>query len=336
NKNESIRLHSAKWQHLLSFIPSNQITDDQKINLFTQSLSDKGLRSTLITYIDIKEVNKVEDVITKAIEIENKARLIDYKDTVQHTIQAKSAVPDDPMEVDYYEKSKYNHTKKPFKGKQKLYSHKKGDKKEKSHKFNHKQHNKKNEKNDNVPRGYDKQGNPLCGHCGGRHYNFKCDQNNISTIDTKDDNDHVELTSSINTIDAKPVHAVNTINSYTPTTPISIANQIIHALWDTGAGLSAVSSDVCIKLGLTVHKENITKYTDVNQKSTSTMGTTTIEIFSQHIQFHVIQGLARDVIIGWDLMTKWKVEINTFTKTISIHTNMKTTTVGYFTTADSE
>ncbi|GAN05320.1 conserved hypothetical protein, partial [Mucor ambiguus] len=108
----SIRIHSAQWLHLLNFLPKNHLSDDRKIAQFTQSLHDRSLRSTLVAFVEIKEIKSVEEVIAKAIDIESKAKLLSIDDNFSSgQAEVKAHVPDDPMEVDYVNKQKQSSKK---------------------------------------------------------------------------------------------------------------------------------------------------------------------------------------------------------------------------------
>ncbi|KAI7890201.1 uncharacterized protein EV154DRAFT_399439, partial [Mucor mucedo] len=74
-KGESVKLYSAHWKHLLSLLPANHLEECQQILLFTQGILNDGLRTYLITYSDVKELDTMKAVIEKAINLETKARL---------------------------------------------------------------------------------------------------------------------------------------------------------------------------------------------------------------------------------------------------------------------
>ncbi|GAN11815.1 hypothetical protein MAM1_1024c11422 [Mucor ambiguus] len=210
SKQESIKLHSAEWQHLLSLLPINHISDTHQISLFTQSLYDRGLRATLTAYVELAKVTTVHEVITKAIDFEHKARLNDtLDDHAQFTGPHTQYTRDDPMEVDYVNRSlsyKDRSTKRPFqKSKQS---------------FNSKPHPRFPP--DPVLRLYNKQGQPVCGHCFGKHRNYECpiQASSVHHTDTIEEPAEepglvdLETPVPLNHIRATPTHGTHTNQQY--------------------------------------------------------------------------------------------------------------------------
>ncbi|KAK4520564.1 uncharacterized protein ATC70_006441 [Mucor velutinosus] len=330
-KQESIKLHSAKWKHLLSLLPDNHISDAHQISLFTQSLHDRGLRATLTAYVELAKVTTVQEVITKAIDFEHKARLNDNTDEQAHFSGSHTqSTMDDPMEVDYVNSSnsyKDKSTKRPFRNSKKS--------------FNSKPRSRFPP--DPVPRLYNKQGHPVCGHCFGEHRNYECptQASSVHQTDTiehpEDDSGLMELGSPVplNHIRATSMHAIRTTqhDSFTPTTKIVIGDHTIHALWDTGSAITAMDYDTCVTLQLTIDNNQIISYTDVNNRTAQTMGITKLNLFGYETKFHGIRGLARQAIIGWDFMCRFQVNMNTKLKMFTLQTDNHLINLHYETTA---
>jgi hypothetical protein len=196
----------------LLLFPNLKIPASQQVRLFIQYLYNKSLRSTLVTYIDIKEIREVDLVIKKAISLEEGARLAEEEvnDQVQNDTRK-----DDPMAIDFMQQKKYQGKKNVFKRPK-----------------NKKGYNQASE----PPKLYDKHGNPVCEYCQGHHRNYECKQNTngkhnkyqITQVETetKNNNDLVELQS----IKAKQVNYITYSKSVTPITVIKLGSNSIIAL----------------------------------------------------------------------------------------------------------
>lgn len=131
------------------------------------------------------------------------------------------------------------------------------------------------------------------------------------------------------------MHAIrsNQQTSFTPTTKVMIGDHTIYALWDTGSAITAMDYDICVTLKLTIDSTQIISYSDVNNRTAQTMGITRLELFGYETKFHVIRGLARQAIIGWDFMCRFQVNINTKHKMFTLQTDNHHITLHYETTA---
>lgn len=72
-KEESVKLYSAHWKHLVSLLPKKYLTAGQQIQLFNQGILNDGLRKSLIRYSEFKDRDTIEAVIKKAIDLETEA-----------------------------------------------------------------------------------------------------------------------------------------------------------------------------------------------------------------------------------------------------------------------
>lgn len=98
---EPTRLFNAKWQHLLSLLPKDHLTDEQQVVLYTKALYNQGVRTTLVTYMELSNITKVSKLIKKALQIGDKARLNTINNNDNSTGSNTTSEIEDPMEIDY-------------------------------------------------------------------------------------------------------------------------------------------------------------------------------------------------------------------------------------------
>jgi hypothetical protein len=92
---------------------------------------------------------------------------------------------------------------------------------------------------------------------------------------------------------------------------------VLHALWDSGFSITTMSLDAVNKLKWSIEETRKVQYQDFNKNTAWSTGTTTLALFGQKISVHVIQGLARDVIIECDIMHTWDAQISIKQKLLS-------------------
>lgn len=320
---ESIRLHAAKWEHLLSLI-TDKFSAQTKISFFIQSLEQRDTRLTLTSLVAALNINTVDDVIQQAINLEVRAKLLD----VPETVETNSDVV--PMEIDYINR----HNNKQYSSKKKQFNnYNNHNNKLKGHGNAHQQQSEK------APRLYDRHGNPVCGYCFQQHRTIDCSQHqgkrrfaknskkyNVHTVDTISVTQEgvVNLDAPMrvvnsDTIVAQPsINHVNYQHTNTPISYLSIGKTKIQILWDTGSAITCIAKSVTDKLKLPIDKSQIILYTDVNRNANKTHGVIKLDVFNTTLKLHVIDELARDVIIGYDTMRLWKAMIDTTGQVISL------------------
>lgn len=72
---ESIRLYAAKWEHQSSLL-LDHMDEERQMYLFLQSLAERDFRLALFTWIDTATPTKFEQLIQKAIQMEEKANFL--------------------------------------------------------------------------------------------------------------------------------------------------------------------------------------------------------------------------------------------------------------------
>ncbi|KAG1037607.1 hypothetical protein G6F43_012826 [Rhizopus delemar] len=327
---EFIRLHAAKWEHLLSLI-TDKYSEQTKISFFIQSLDQRDTRLTLTSLVASMNLSHLSQVIDQAINLEVRAKLLDSPEI----IDTKADII--PMEIGHVSRASHN---KGYNNKKKQYhNYNKGP--PQHYQANH-QH--KPQQSKVAPRLYDRHGNPVCGHCFELHRTIDCRQHqsskrpsfsnnnrryNVHSVDAN----HVEQDGSVNldapinvvrtdTMVAQPsINHVNFQHSNTPISFLSIGNLKIQTLWDTGSAITCIARGVAEQLKLPIDRSQVILYTDVNKNANRTHGLIKLDIFNTTLKLHVIDDLARDVIIGFDTMQLWKAIVDTTTQTISLRIN---------------
>ncbi|KAG1133424.1 hypothetical protein G6F37_013294 [Rhizopus arrhizus] len=91
---QSIRLHATDFEYLLSLITENY-TEDTKITMFIQSLDKAETRLSLIALQAALGLTTLDQIIAKAIEVEDRARLQDQPQTQQEEEYVKDTMQGD-------------------------------------------------------------------------------------------------------------------------------------------------------------------------------------------------------------------------------------------------
>lgn len=272
---ESIRLHAAKWEHLLSLI-SERYSENTKISYFIQSLDQRDTRLTLTSLVTALNINRLSEVIRQAIDLEVRAKLLDAPELADDNNVAT------PMEIDYvgkYHGKRHNNKFNKQRGQTQQPHYNNNyhpQRNNQHHKFNGNTNNPK-QQGTQVPRLYNKQGDPVCGYCFKLHRTIDCNQyqkgrknhsserHSIHTTEAINVEQHqVDLEEPIkvvqtNTIVAQSINYVNFQHTNTPLSFIQIDNAKITALWDTGSTITCVSSEVAHLLKLKIDTTKSTK-----------------------------------------------------------------------------
>ncbi|KAG0751254.1 hypothetical protein G6F62_013405 [Rhizopus arrhizus] len=82
-----------------------------------------------------------------------------------------------------------------------------------------------------------------------------------------------------------------------------------------------MAKGVAERLKLPIDKSQVILYTDVNKNANKTHGLIKLDVFNTTLKLHVIDDLARDVIVGYDTMQLWKAVVDTSTQTIALCIN---------------
>ncbi|SAL98879.1 hypothetical protein [Absidia glauca] len=195
------------------------------------------------------------------------------------------------------------------------------------HKNQQRRHNPNASGSANLKMAWTDDGKPICDHCNkvghkttkcfknrrekakqGNHINSNMHamvaDNNIATV-TPDSNDQGTSSS---------IHHVSATKLQSPHINLDVRGFKIKALIDTGAEISAINSDTCHRLKLPINTSNTITYQDINKNKASTMGMAQLVIFGKTVVFHVIKGLPKEMVIGWDLITALNGIINTSTQ----------------------
>lgn len=100
--NESVRLHAAKWEYLLSLI-SYTYTQYTQITYFIQSLDQRDTKVTLTPLVAALKIINVTEVISQAINLEVCPKLLEEPETIRTPSSGDHRRPGDPtpMDLDY-------------------------------------------------------------------------------------------------------------------------------------------------------------------------------------------------------------------------------------------
>lgn len=299
-KHETIKLHSAKWKHLLSLLNANEIDNQSQKILYIQSLFQDSVRTLLANNpsldiytlihqsIIITEHAGLESCIQSASQETSKGKQIDTNNDVQ------------PMEIDYFGRFKHRiHSKW----------------KKMPHASYNKQHNIKPQQQ-GPPRLYDKQGRAICGYCKKLHRTIDCNQysktsqhRNVNNVEV---NNSVDITNpTVYTVDV--IHASSTINhlqkfrssdNATPISDLMCDGKQVTIMWDTGAQMDCMAYDLAIDLKLPFNADDSITYNNVDLITNQTAGTVELKLFGEIVKFNVLQKMTHKIIIGsrtvWD------------------------------------
>lgn len=94
-------------------------------------------------------------------------------------------------------------------------------------------------------------------------------------------------------------------------------------MWDTGAEITGIRKNVAEKLSVTLDREKIIPYRDVNGNISYTCGVAAWTFCGVTLSAHVIEGLSHTIIIGWDTITTLEGIVDSKTKTININVKNK-------------
>ncbi|CEP06964.1 hypothetical protein [Parasitella parasitica] len=288
---QSIREHATGW-----FLQYRIILNSRAIfpvadarTMFIQSFHDLGFRATFTAAVANSLQVTMHSLVDLALKIgENLSPSDDSHDVKTDT----TTTSEDPIEVDYVRgKPTSKSPRKPRYNKQTT------------------------KKYEGVPRLYDRHGNPVCGHCQGSHRNIDCSKerssksSTVEALDTADDDDLVEI-GAIQGHYVQHIMSTST-SSFTPTSDVVISGRTVSALWDSGSAITVISNRLCKSLSLTVDPTEVMQYVDVNNVVNSTVGTVHLSLFGDTITIQVVEGLARDLIFGFNLMNRWNVVLYT-------------------------
>lgn len=253
-KNETIKLHSAKWKHLRSLLQDNEIDETSQKIFYIQSLYHDSVRNLLAdsTTVDIDAIILLSIQITDNAGLELGVKLMPA-DPILATNSGVNSGPE-PMEIDHIGK-----------GKQRGNS---------NWKFSKKYINKQNKFD--VPRLYDKQGRPVCGHCQELHRNIDCKKKKEQQVNS------VEVERNSVNLDTPTIRSVNHIEAYSAvnltqqqrssdkTNPISdlmYNGMKVSVLWDTGAQMDCMSLKLAGQFNLPIDKSKAQYYSNVDNLS---------------------------------------------------------------------
>lgn len=293
-------------------------------------------------------IDKLSRVIRRAIELEVKAKLLDAPELADNNSDVI------PMDIDYV--NKYQ-DKKKFKNNKRHNNNREQFQQSSRNNSNGNQSNyqrsNKNQQNSQAPRLYNKQGDPVCGYCYKLHRTIDCNQHqrnsrnqnfsrqkihSANPILVEDNQVVLEAPTSVvqaNTIVAQPINYVNSFHANTPLSFIQVDNTRITALWDTGSAITCVSNDVAQLLKLKIDTSNTILYTDVNKNVNRSHGQVKLSMFTTTVTLHVIDNMARDIIIGFDTMKKWKAVIDVDKSVVAIRIKDKAHSVEFTENKDS-
>ncbi|SAM00713.1 hypothetical protein [Absidia glauca] len=301
---ESISLYAAKWiyQHSLLNVHYSQ---EMQIDLFVESLARQDLQLTLFSLVEMAHLETLNQVIQKALKLEEKTKMRSLAPQA-----VKDRTGDDPMDIDYVSTSS-----------------KKGRSQQSRH---HQQRS--NSNNTNQRRAYDKHGNPICDLCDEKHRTINCSryrrpksrrhtnhhrqaQVNMAETDTNEA-PRADIvvdsfqTSSVNELSLDISHLEQHQHHRLPSSALKYGSMTISVLWDSGSAITAINDVTATHLNLPINKDESIPYRDVNSNIKSTLGTAPLNIFGTTVTAHVIKGLAKSLIIGWNTMASWKVSLD--------------------------
>jgi hypothetical protein len=178
-------------------------------------------------------------------------------------------------------------------------------------------------------RAYDKDGNPICDFCSGKHRTIDCyskknpfrsnnsnksygqrnrqRQTNIHHIDweptQQEDQSVQQQDNNVNSTSADVSHIVRETNKPLPSTEICINDITVPILWDSGPAITGISTQLAQQLQLSVDNSETIMYRDVNIAVNETIGTVSLHPYNYTVKAHVISGLPKPLVIGWDTIT---------------------------------
>ncbi|KAG0739642.1 hypothetical protein G6F23_008820 [Rhizopus arrhizus] len=317
------------------------IEEENRLLLKQLRSYQRDTRLTLTSLVTALNINRLSEVIRQAIDLEVRAKLLDAPELADDNNVAT------PMEIDYvgkYHGKRHNNKFNKQRGQTQQPHYNNNyhpQRNNQHHKFNGNTNNPK-QQGTQVPRLYNKQGDPVCGYCFKLHRTIDCNQyqkgrknhsserHSIHTTEAINVEQHqVDLEEPIkvvqtNTIVAQSINYVNFQHTNTPLSFIQIDNAKITALWDTGSTITCVSSEVAHLLKLKIDTTKSILYTDVNKNVNRSHGQVKLNMFNTTITLQVIDNMARDVIIGFDTMIKWKAIINVDEQIVAIKANNQT------------
>ncbi|KAG1136977.1 hypothetical protein G6F38_011651 [Rhizopus arrhizus] len=285
------------------------IEEENRLLLKQLRSYQRDTRLTLTSLVTALNINRLSEVIRQAIDLEVRAKLLDAPELADDNNVAT------PMEIDYV--GKYHSKRHNNKFNKQQQSHYKNNnnlqRNNQQHKFNGNTNNPK-QQGTQVPRLYNKQGDPVCGYCFKLHRTIDCNQyqkgrnkhsserHSIHTTEVINVEQHqVDLEEPIkavqtNTIVAQSINYVNFQHTNTPLSFIQIDNAKITALWDTGSTITCISSEVAHLLKLKIDTTKSILYTDVNKNVNRSHGQVKLNMFNTTITLQVIDNMARDKI----------------------------------------
>ena len=97
----------------------------------------------------------------------------------------------------------------------------------------------------------------------------------------------------------------------------------VRAMYDTGAGASFVRRDIAERLGDTVAAASPIRFTMAGGQETFTVDQTIsldVDVEGTNLQYsyYVADGLAEELIIGADMMQRWKISLDLENESVSI------------------
>ncbi|KAI8327395.1 hypothetical protein EDC96DRAFT_569740 [Choanephora cucurbitarum] len=324
--NEFIRIHASNWENLLSRI-TETYSEDTKITFFIQSLHQRDIRLSLTSLVEAMNLDTVSRVIDKAIALKDRAKLMKQP-------QLETDGPT-PMDLDHFQRHKHKtqQYKKPFN-----------------------QHFKDSASNQASSsqqlRAYDKFGNPICDFCKGKHRTKDCQKKysqykrsssqptkqphqrhkrdiNLLSVDgtnsTKDVTSSASSKSSQLSLDIAHMAAAD--KNSLPQSKLIINNHHFVALWDSGAAVTAIDEDTATKLNAKVDSTKQILYRDVNNNIQHTLRTTPFHFGGTEIEAHVIAGLSKPIILGWDTISQLNGILDASKQTITVNINEKQITI---------
>lgn len=165
------------------------------------------------------------------------------------------------------------------------------------------------------PRRWTKDGKPICEHCRELHYSKSC-PHRVDSADVQTSNSSVAApVSSGDTTCAALQYIWNTDATYTgPRLPCSILGRSLSALIDTGSSITAVSAKAIDGLSINLDKSRALQFSAANRTISRTLGTARLPLSIQNhevsLEFHVINNLAHEVIIGYPELRRLSATID--------------------------
>jgi hypothetical protein len=101
----------------------------------------------------------------------------------------------------------------------------------------------------------------------------------------------------------------------------TIQDHDAHALVDTGSAITAISSRIFSQLSATLDSSSAIQFATANGSSSASLGTTNLSITIDHhtvnLDFHVIENLSQDIIIGYPDLRRLSAAIDTVSNTVT-------------------